>query len=332
MPKSSTGARREFTHDERVQIIALSKSGKSQSAIAKFVKAAKTSVGNVIRLEKRMGVVAPNTRSGRAPIVTTKMKKKMDAYISRHDEAVPKEIKEALKLPITPRHIFNIRRDLGYRSGKGQKTIFLTERHKKMRLKFARLHQNSKFTNVIFSDEKPFELYKRRRNSYRKAGQEKRARPTEKYPPKIQCWGAISKKGKSSLKFWMGRPNSKVYCETLEAHLLPFLAKHGSKPPHFLQDRDTTHTSHHTTQWLADKEINTLLCPTKSPDLNAIEMVWNILEARVMKHNPKSEKELERWAKIEWEKIDQQVINNCIDKVVRRLPKVISSGGELVHD
>ena len=112
---------------------------------------------------------------------------------------------------------------------------------------------------------------------------------TVKYPPKIQCWGGISRRGKTQLVFWMGRPKSEDYCNTLESALLPAIEAYFPGRHRFLHDRDSTHTSKETQRWLQDHSVNAYLCPVRSPDLNPIEMIWNTLESRVLAHNLKTE-------------------------------------------
>ena len=109
---------------------------------------------------------------------------------------------------------------------------------------------------------------------------------------------------------------------------MPFINNTLKNPHRFFHDRDTTHTSAYTENWLDNQNITWEYCPVRSPDLNAIEYVWNTLEKRVMDHNPTTEAELEKWIKKEWEGIDQELINNTIEHVRHNVQKVITAEGD----
>ena len=59
-----------------------------------------------------------------------------------------------------------------------------------------------------------------------------------------------------------------------------------------MHDNDPKHTSGLVKDWLKQKTIQTLSWPSFSPDLNPIENLWDELERRVKKHQPKNLPEL----------------------------------------
>lgn len=323
-------SRKELTLAQRSEIVTLYKEGLSTWAISKKVKRAQSTVRDTIHNWSVHGTLHSKKRTGRPPKVTPQIVQSIDRFIQKHDEAVPKEIQKKLNLNVSPRTIFNIRRSLGYKATHGKKRIILSAKDKQKRVSWCKKHLKDTFSNVIFTDEKPFELYKRRRLSYAKIGQERKPKPIVKYPPKIQCWGGISREGKTQLAFWMGRPKSADYCDTLKRCLLPAINEYYPARHRFFQDRDSTHTSKHTAKWLADNQVKVEMCPVRSPDLNPIEMIWNTLEYKTMAHNPSTEKELKKWVVYEWNRIDTELINRTINKMIERIPKIIESGGELV--
>jgi transposase len=333
MPKSGKSVPRktaELSEIERTEIVTWHNAGLSVRAIARKVRKPKSTVQDTIQNWTKRGSVMSKHRSGRPAKVTTQVRKRVNRYLKRRDDAVATEIVKDLDLDVTPRTVQKVRLELGYKSSKGKPKITLTEKDKRERVKWCKRHLQDKFTNMIFSDEKPFELYKRRRLSWTKRGAERKGKVTVKYPPKIQCWGGISRQGKTQLVFWKGRPKSKDYCDTLKRALLPAIKAYYPKQHRFLHDRDSTHKSKETLAWLEQQSINSFLCPVRSPDLNPIEMIWNTLEYKAMSHNPMTEEELERCVIEEWDNLDQKIVNSCIDKVISRIPQVIKSGGEFV--
>ena len=321
---------KELTTEKRMEIVTWHKAGKSVREISTIVGWPKSTIQDTIQRWQQTGLLQSKARVGRPPKVTATMKKRIDRYLGRKDEAVSKEIVRDLHLPVSARAVRYVRRELGYTASKGQAAIQLSALDKVARVKWCKKHQGDNFSNMIFTDEKPFELYKRRRLSYTKHGRERKKKVTVKYPPKIQCWGGVSRKGKTQLVFWMGRPKSKDYCDTLERALLPSIRAYYPGRHRFFHDHDSTHKSKEINEWLKEHGVNTYLCPVRSPDLNPIEMIWNTLEYKVMAHNPKTEDELKTWTIKEWDKLDLEVVNSTIDKMISRILKIIQAEGSFV--
>ena len=61
----------------------------------------------------------------------------------------------------------------------------------------------------------------------------------------------------------------------------------------FMHDNDPKHTSGLIKDWLKRKTIQTLPWPPYSSDFNPIENLWDELERRVKKHQPKNITQLE---------------------------------------
>jgi len=206
----------------------------------------------------------------------------------------------------------------------------LTKKHKEERLNYCTQHAKDKFSNVLFSDEKPFELFKLRRKVWRRKNEPIVRIKRTKYPPKIQIWGGISKKGKTKLIFWEKRGNALQYQQRIQDPILKFQKKLKGMKFRFQQDKDTTHTAGSTHEWLNEKLDSWFETPSKSPDLNPIEMIWNTLESRVMKHSPENIADLKKWIKYEWNLIDQSLITRTINHMIKLIPRIIEKNGDYV--
>lgn len=318
-----------LSESQRGEIIGLHKLKYSSYQIASKLKVPQTTVSYTIRKWKSTHSVADKPRTGRPSKLTATDKKKLENYLKKNDEAVSEEILKDLKIKVTARTIRNYRHKLGFVSDKGRKRIILSENDKKIRVKWCKAHIRDKFQNALFWDEKPFELYKRRRLSWHKKGTQQVSKPKMKYPPRLQVGAAISRKGKTKILIWKGRGKSKQYCDRLKESVVPFIKKNHPQSHRFFHDRDTCHTSSETQTYLTKLKLNHLYTPVRSPDLNPIEMIWNTLEMKVMKHNPTNEEELEQWIRYEWDRLDMTLINHTIDHVIKVIPEIIKSKGEL---
>lgn len=281
--------------------------------------------------------VTTKPRAGRPKKFTAGVVQAIDHIIKQKDDIVASEIESKLvarfgqRFQGSRRRISSIRRELGYQPSKGYGQDELTAEQKNARMKYCRRHINDQWSNVVFTDEKPWILGKRRRPLWRRDRMARRTYVRTKYPIKLSCWGGISFKGKTSLVIWKGRQKSQQYINTLQQSLLPFAATSLPRRWRLQQDRDTTHTSKLTREWLAANVPSTFETPTKSPDLNPIEKIWNTLEQRVYKHNPKTEPALKRWIKYEWNHLEQQIVDNSIRGMMHLIPDIIEADGEYVE-
>ena len=95
----------------------------------------------------------------------------------------------------------------------------------------------------------------------------------------------------------------------------------------FMHDNDPQHTSGLIKDWLKRKRIQTLRWPPYSPDFSPIENLWDELERRVKKHQPKNIPQLEPLLIQEWNKIELPVLEKLVDSVPSRLYECIKLKG-----
>ena len=97
-------------------------------------------------------------------------------------------------------------------------------------------------------------------------------------------WAAISTELKSSLVFMIRDPSAKKngysarsYIWALEEGLLPIYEEGQA----FQQDNASIHTAKITKDWLDAHNIELILWPPHSPDLNPIKHVWKALKQKL---------------------------------------------------
>jgi transposase len=332
MPKQ-----RELSTAERTRIVVGHQQGLSFRELERQLGIPHSTCSKVWQKWSSQGTVENKRRAGRKVKYTPKVVAVVEQYIKTHDEASSEEVEKELvrrfgqAFSSSARAVRRIRQALGYSAVKGIGQDILTEEQKKERIAFCKRHSQDQFSNVVFTDEKPWELGKRRLKKWQKKGAPRVVYRKQKYPPKFSCWGGISAYGKTPLRFWKKRQNSTFYQETLITTLMPWANKKLPKRWRLQQDRDTTHTSKSTQAWVEMNVPHSFFTPPKSPDLNPIEKVWAILEQRVYKRKPETAQQLEDAIMEEWDGIDQDTINNCIGHSIKLMPLIVEAKGEYVE-
>ena len=108
MPKKVSESKRknqDLSPSKRSEIVIWHKSGKSERGIAAITKLPKSTVHDTIQKWKQTVSLMTKKRSGRPPKVTEQMLKRIDCYLKKNDEAVPKEIIRDLNLDLSTRTI-----------------------------------------------------------------------------------------------------------------------------------------------------------------------------------------------------------------------------------
>ncbi|GFX39711.1 transposable element Tcb1 transposase [Trichonephila clavipes] len=197
----------------------------------------------------------------------------------------------------------------------------LTRQHRTARLQWCREHHNwteQDWACVLFSDESRFSLSSdcRRQLIWRESGTAYRPeniQEKDRYPTcSIMVWAGIMINGRTRLHVVAnGTMTSQRYIDEV---LLPHV--------HLFRGA------------VASEGIQRLLWPARSPDLNPIENVWDALGRQVAGRNyPLTNKNtLIRALTEEWDKLPQQLLDNVVQSMVRRVECCITlHGGHILY-
>ncbi|GFU88768.1 transposable element Tc3 transposase [Trichonephila clavipes] len=102
----------------------------------------------------------------------------------------------------------------------------------------------------------------------------------------------------------------------------------------FMDDNATCHRTLAVQDCLDSEGIQRLVWPARSPDLNPIENVWDALGRQVAGRNypPTNKNTLIRALTEEWDKLPQQLLDNVVQSMVRRVECCITlHGGDIPY-
>jgi transposase len=213
----------------------------------------------------------------------------------------------------------------------------LKKHHKENRLKFAEKHlcDSTNWDNIIFSDEKKFNLDGPDGIHY----YWRDLRREQEYISKRQqgggsvlVWGAFSSKGVINLAFLVGRQDSLKYQETLQNYLLPEAMNITSQDFIFQQDNATIHVSNSTKSWFLRNNVKLLEWPACSPDINPIENLWGILVRKIYKHEGQiiqfsSLTQLKNAIEEAWNGLEPSILKNLVKSMPKRCLDIVKNKG-----
>ena len=119
---------------------------------------------------------------------------------------------------------------------------------------------------------------------------------------KLNCWGAISKKGATTLHIYRDNLDTGLYEKVVKKHI-PEMQEIYPNNFSFVHDNSSIHSA-------AEKELkkhglSLVKFPSYSPDLNPIKNLWSALKNNIAKDNPKTERQLVNSLKKNWQSLTQ---------------------------
>ncbi|GFU42041.1 transposable element Tcb2 transposase [Trichonephila clavipes] len=220
----------------------------------------------------------------------------------------------------------------------------LTRQHRTARLQWCREHHNwtdQDWACVLFLDESRFSLSLdcRRQLIWRESGTAYRPeniQEKDRYPTcSIMVWAGIMINGRTRLHVVAnGTMTGQRYIdEVLLPHVRLFRGAVGDKFV-FMDDNATCHRTLAVQDCLDSEGIQRLVWPARSPDPNPNENVWDALGRQVAGRNypPTNKNTLIRALTEEWDKLPQQLLDNVVQSMVRRVECCITLlGGHIPY-
>ena len=141
-------------------------------------------------------------------------------------------------------------------------------------------------------------------------------------------WGGIFGNQKTGLVFIQGNLNAQMYIDNvINDSVVPLFAAQPQLT--LMHDGATPHTARIVADHLANLGIAVLPWPSKSPDLNPIEHLWDQLERRVRARQqpPTNLAELRQALQEEWDAIPADRVRRLTSSMRRRCLAVMAANG-----
>ena len=257
--------------------------------------------------------------------------------------ALQNDLQQATNVHVSAQTVRNRMHEDGMRARRPQLGPVLTAQHHAARLTFAREHlgwQIRHWRPVLFTDESRFTLSTcdRRERVWRRCGERSAACNILQHDRfgggSVMVWGGISLEGRTDL-YVLGRGTMtaiRYRDEILRPIVRPYA---GAVGPGFLlmHDNARPHVARVCQQFLYVEGIDAMDWPARSPDLNPIEHLWDIMSRTIRQRNvaPQTVQELTAALIQVWEEIPQETIRRLIRSMPRRCRECIQARGGHTH-
>lgn len=195
----------------------------------------------------------------------------------------------------------------GYKYVGFDKTVIYLEEEKQVRVEFCNrmlADEGKLIYRSFFSDEMGIELnYTHKARAWQIPSEKIRKTSVPILDNiKLDCWGAISVQGATTLDVYRKGMRGELYREIIERHKPEMEKLYPDGDFYFIQDNHPVHRMNE--DWLVKKQnLKLIKWPRRSPDLNVIENLWAALKEKVISEVPNDEQEMRASLLNNWEKL-----------------------------
>lgn len=332
----------ELSQFERGRIVGMLEAGMSQAEVSRKVNRSRYAVQCAWKRWLETSANANLPRSGRPRITTPRNDRQLMNVIRSNRMATYTRISAMLATPLSRRMVNNRALEGGFRSRRPLLRIPLSPKNRRTRYEWCMELQKKEigyWNKIVFSDESRFTLDVNdgRVRVHRQISERYLESCISEHDSHgrggIMVWGAIRIGYRSRLLIIKGNINALRYIsDILEPEAIGFIR--GEPGLLYMQDNARPHVATVTMQHLKSAGVDLLSWPARSPDLNPIEHLWDILGRRLSsayEFPPATLHQLQNRLIEQWDLINTEEIDKLILSMPNRLSECVTKKGGHTH-
>lgn len=328
---------------QKISIMMMHAAGiKTQRQIAQKVKCSQSSVSETISKFKTHRTIDILPGRGRKRETDSRTDRRMKITVARSKSVVTSDIKSdlnAMGIAISNGTIKNRLHEKGYYGYIKRKVPMISKKNELKRKAYAKKYQNhpnSFWSNIMYVDEKKFELIPKHRREiiWRQKNRAYDVGNTKPYTrsQSVMVWACFGAAGVGNIVLIPNTMSGAMYREILKKNFRESAQKIGLKRGwYLLQDNDPKHKSKIVQTELDKMKIKRIDHPAQSPDLNPIENLWDVVDRKIPTEDRNSIETFTNAIIREWNNIAIETCRNLAMSMRDRMKEVLEMKGRATH-
>lgn len=332
-----------LTAAQVAQAVLLTDQGRTQREVAAILNVPRTTLRFALKRYRETGLYTRRPGSGRVRCTSARDDRFIILAVLRNRFLTAVEIRRRLQATrgviVSERTIRRRMEERDLRAQRPARGPELERQHRTARLRFARQHvnwTNDQWSKVLFTDECRVALRAPdgRERVYRRRGERFlpiTTRQTVSYQGgSIMVWGGICSDARTELVIVDRRLTAARYIEEiLQDHVVAFVDFIGREDFLLMHDNARAHVAAEVELYLSAVGIRRLPWPARSPDMNPIEHVWDMVKRRIraQPNPPETLRELRDAVVAAWDDIPQVTLRSMLQSMPDRMQAVIKARG-----